>query len=211
MTHLQWNNPHTIEEIKAILSTGSVILSSTDTVLGLLATISENGKLRIDHIKKRIDKPYLMVVRDKKIALDMIAISQHKYIQIEKLLNLCWPGPVTIIFPAKSDLPQWMVSPSGNIALRVPLHKGLQNLLHYFPVLFSTSANITGMPIPHNIAEVDPEIIKNVELIVTNDDEGTRNIVPSTILDCTEMTVKIVRQGAANIALLAQKSGLSFV
>lgn len=53
-----------------------------------------------------------------------------------------WPGPLALlIFKAKADLPSYLKGADGTIALRIPAHAGLQQLLVDCEGLFSTSAN----------------------------------------------------------------------
>jgi len=100
-----------------------------------------------------------------------------------------------------------MKSPEGTIAIRVPDHAGLQNLLAHFPGLFSTSANCAGDPVPTSVAVIDPEILTRVAYVITDEPESAQvepgqKKAPSTIIDCTGPEVKIVREGAFSLAQL---------
>jgi len=174
--------------------------------LGLLANVSSLGRASLDAIKKRAEKPYLLIVRDAEIAQKFIVLPEGLDLQFEKLINICWPGLVTLIFPARPDVASWMTSGRGTIALRVPDHAGLQALLRYFPALFSTSANTAGEPVPQKIEDVEPEVLGGVSAIIL--DDGIKSELPSTILDCTGTVIRVVRQGSVDVARLARESGL---
>ena len=203
MKRLLWNDLKTIDYLEQQLDNGEVVLAQGDTVLGLLANVSKVGAAHLNQVKVREKKPFLLLVHDYKKALDLIDLGDKKSIQIEKLMNNCWPGPVTLIFYAKQGLEPYIKHSNGTIAVRVPDHAGLLRLLERFDALFSTSANVSGEPVPHAIDQVDPAILHAVSCIVVNDEhEGSLSAVPSTIIDCTGDTLVVVRQGAFELTRL---------
>lgn len=203
MKPLFWNNPSTIKMIEKALHKNKVILAEGDTVLGLLSAISEKGYAELDRIKKRSQKPYLLLVKNKEKALSFIEKNSVEIFQFEKFLNICWPGPVTLIFKAKACVPYGVKSIEGNIAIRVPDHKALLKLLEHFDALYSTSANISGKSVPMSIDQVEEGILQAVEHIVLNEN-ASQLTLPSTIIDCTNKKIKIVREGAFAIEKLQE-------
>lgn len=201
MTPLFWNNNNTIDYIENVLRDGGVILAEGDTVLGLLADISAKGRVSLDMIKSREKKPYLVLAENKEKALNFIKNDAEKVCQIEKLMNMCWPGPATLIFRGKPG--SAVTSQDGTIAIRVPDHAGLLMLLSRFEGLFSTSANLSGASVPANLEEVAPSIMQSVAGVVVNDGSA-QSTVPSTIIDCTGEKIKIVREGAFSVEKLAE-------
>ena len=196
MRTLFWSNLETIGYLKKELRAGEVFLVEGDTVLGLLADVSEKGVAQLDHIKGRSKKPYLILVGSKEKALRFIEKSSIDKIQTEKLMNACWPGPVTLIFQAKKMLDPHIKSSNGTIALRIPDHAGLLRLLENFNGLFSTSA-----PVPTTIEAVDSSIMCAVSGIVLNEGNEREQIaLPSTIIDCTGERLVVVRHGAFDVS-----------
>lgn len=99
-----------------------------------------------------------------------------------------------------------MKGSDGTIGLRVPDYIGLQQLLAGCEGLFSTSANKAGEPIPLSFDEIDPDITKQVAAIVGDySDNGSQTAVPSTILDCSGDTIRVVREGAYPIETIFKK------
>ena len=174
-----------------MLEEGKSIVGTSDTVIGLLAPLTLHGKKSLDRIKGREKKPYLVLVRDYNNAAQFSDAVHRK--PLKKLLASCWPGPLTIIVPANKNVPSFIQSESGAIALRVPKHEGLQSLLQSFDGLFSTSANKTGKPVPAALNEVDSTILDQAAMIIDDREKTIRK--PSTILDCTGPSVKIIRDG----------------
>jgi len=77
MKTLLWDNPETIRCIAQELHAGKVVLAEGDTVLGLLADVSEKGRAQLDHIKSRSQKPYLILVGDSKKAFNFKKIEKN--------------------------------------------------------------------------------------------------------------------------------------
>lgn len=205
-----WGDAVNLAQIKLYLSRNELVVGTSDTVFGLLANVTEEAFGELNQLKARAEKPYIVLVSgiekltyftDQKLSSDII-----------NLLNFCWPGPLTMIFQAKSSLPSYMVSQDYKIALRVPHHAGLQALLVDFMGLFSTSANLSGQPVPHRIDLIDPKIIQAVSALVLDqvDQDGCANDTqPSTILDCSGDQIRVVRAGAyavESLERLCQKS-----
>ena len=203
MKPLFWGDPETLKRVEKELRDGGVILAAGDTVLGLLADISESGYAQLDRIKKRSKKPYLLLVANQEKALNLIDKREVKICQIEKLLNICWPGPATLIFRAKASVPQGVKSPEGNVAIRVPDHQGLLQLLQNFDALYSTSANTSGKEVPARLEDVEESIAQAVACIVLNENQA-ESTLPSTIIDCTGEKIKIVREGAFRVEKLVE-------
>jgi len=202
---LNWSNKDSIRSIMQELKHDNIVLGTSDTILGLLAPITKGGYTNLNEIKGRAKKPFIVLISDpKKVSLFAETITP----EIERLIDNCWPGPLTIIVKAKKDLPTFLTSKDGTIALRVPDHKGLLSVLQHFDGLFSTSANKTDQPVPEHIEDVDPEIIKKSVCCIRDDDK--KPVVPSTILDCTGAVIKVLRVGVFPVKQLEKITGKPF-
>ena len=193
MKKLSWNDPKNIDLISKSLQTGNIGVGTSDTVIGFLAPLTDNGFAALNQIKGRQEKPYLILVKDIDKAKQFSDDFNNP--KINALVQRFWPGPLTIIVTARKDVPAYMQSKDGTIAIRVPDHKGLQRLLERFKGLFSTSANKAGEPIPSNINSIHSDILKKIDFIITDDGRKEEKI-PSTIIDCTQEPYIVVREGA---------------
>lgn len=192
---IYWNDVGIIPIMQSILDHDRIILASGDTVLGLWGKLSEKAYDELGRLKKRTNKPYLVVISSHE-KLEKF-IDQSLSLKIQTLISVCWPGPVTLVFKARSDLPDWMKSEKGTIAIRMPDHPMLQRLLGKYDGLFSTSANISGDPIPGSINEIDHRISHNVSLrCFDRDKEQSFSLGSSTILDCSTDDIVLLRKGA---------------
>ena len=192
---LSWSDTVSLQKIVECLQDNKVILAPSDTVWGLCGAPTQEVFKSLNRLKVRNDKPYLLLAR----SIEDI----ERYAQVPEdqafleMIGALWPGPLTIIFKAKETAPDFMVSEEGAIAFRIPKHEGLQALLSEVPVLFSTSANISGCPVPVTYAQVDSGVKEGVALsVVPEGKEEVQSTIPSTIIDLSGGDMKIVREGA---------------
>lgn len=221
---LFWNNQETIKALNQSLDRNMVSIVDTDTILGLLGRLTPESFEALNRIKGgRSGKPYLILLGscDKlKLFVPEIALTPP----IMRLINYCWPGPVTFIFKAKPDLPEFMTSSGQTIALRSPKHDKLQQLLGFYDGLFSTSANKSSEPVPVTHEEIDPEILAQIDYLVVNQEKTQKTeelAIPSTIIDISGITgasgsnnkdgmIRVVREGAYPIEELERIYGSKF-
>jgi len=197
---IYWNDKNTVDTLKNVLDQDQIILASGDTVLGLWGNITQSAFVSLNTIKQRQKKPYLLVIG----SIDKLNffIDQTLNESLSNLVKTCWPGPVTLIFKAKKDLPNWLVSLDGTIALRIPDHQGLLKLLQHYDGLFSTSANINGGIVPDSIKNVDQIILQQVGTICLDEGQLIYPQLSSTILNCSTGTIEVVRSGSFSIDIL---------
>ncbi|MCK4265600.1 threonylcarbamoyl-AMP synthase [Candidatus Babeliales bacterium] len=193
---LNWNNKKDLQQLEVSLKNDNVSIVSTDTVYGFLANITEKSFKKIEQLKnKKRQSPFIVLISSKQkleYFVDLKTISPN----LNKLIETCWPGPLTIIFKAKKILPSFLVSRDNTIALRAPKHNGLIYLLKNFDGLFSTSANRAVMPAPTTFEEIEKDLLQKVDLFVDTPEEKKEKL-PSTIIDCSKLSkIKIVRTGA---------------
>ena len=114
---------------------------------------------------------------------------------------------------AAADVPPEYVQPGvlgpdglrepGTIALRAPGSDFIEALLAELgEPLAQTSANLHGHPAATSAAELVPQIKAEADLVV---DGGPASLaVPSTIVDCTGPTPRVLREGAIPAADILQ-------
>jgi len=106
-----------------------------------------------------------------------------------------WPGPLTLIFPARADLSLKLTGSAGGVALRQPRQEVTCRLIATleFPVT-GTSANRAGRPALTRAEEVEREFGDDLALIL--DAGPCPGGLPSTIVDVSVSPPRIVRAGA---------------
>src|SRR4029450_7313976 len=133
------------EQILSFLRAGGVIGFPTDTSYGLGADpFSERAIRRIFEIKGRPEgKPILLLVNSVAMATRIAHLSDTA----QTLAQRFWPGPLTMIVPARDFLPSLLTAGTGTVGLLWPASNFAQRLIAGFdrPVT-ATSANRSGMP-----------------------------------------------------------------
>jgi L-threonylcarbamoyladenylate synthase len=201
---LSWNNKNDWPMIISLLQSGVVIAGTSDTVVGLYAAVKPESVEALDSLKQRKDKPYLILIGSSDDLHQFIPFPLSSMARC--LIEHCWPGPLTLLFKAKIALPRYMITEQGTIALRMPGNEGLCTVAHAVGGLFSTSANRAGVPCVSLLEELDPFIKQGCTALV----EGVLSCStqPSTILDCSESSVRLIRAGAYPLDMIERKTGI---
>jgi L-threonylcarbamoyladenylate synthase len=205
---LSWQRLDDIKKVALLLLEGYLVVGSTDTVPGLFAAVTPAGVEALNDIKMRTHKPYLLLVQSYEKSLDYI--QRPISIQAENIMRRCWPGPVTLILPIKKEGALYAGVSGDGVALRVPKHEGLQKLLEMTGPLFSTSANISGNATATSVEQLDPFIADRVAALIDGSAQENKH-EPSTMLDCMQPQIRVVRVGAYPIAQLQEIAGSSFI
>jgi L-threonylcarbamoyladenylate synthase len=110
-----------------------------------------------------------------------------------------WPGPLTLVFPAREEVLPELTAGSGTIGLRMPGSELTRMLLGFLgAALTGTSANRSGGPSLRTAREVAAELGDLIDLVL---DAGmTPGGKPSTVVDVTVDPPRVVREGAITIA-----------
>jgi L-threonylcarbamoyladenylate synthase len=179
-------------EIVSLLKAGGVIAFPTDTAYGLGADPFNNESVeRVFSIKGRPEsKPILLLV-------DSIAMAETVSQPPDFFYDVAqhfWPGPLTMIVPAKSPLLMKMTAGTNTIGLRWPIARFATSLVESFgKPITATSANSTGMPTPITAAEVRLQIGEAADALI---DGGTLpSRAGSTLLDLTVDPAVVLREG----------------
>ena len=179
-------------QILSFLREGGVIGFPTDTAYGLGADASNESAVRkIFEIKGRPEtKPILLVVDSSAMAERMAELPDAAHVLAAKL----WPGPLTLVLPARAHVSTVLTAGTGGIGVRwpeAPFATRLANALGR-PVT-ATSANRSGMPAAVTAAEVQTQLEGQLEMIV---DGGTLPVRGgSTLLDLTQDPPALLREG----------------
>lgn len=176
-----------------MVAAGGVILYPTDTIYGLGCLAGDRGAVaRIYSIKGRPESRPSLVLVDSIAMADGLAASVPP--GARKLMESCWPGPLTILLPGRPGLPAPLTAGGGLIGIRLPDDDFCRRLVSMTggPVV-STSANRTGEDPPADFTELMGQFSGEVDLAV---DAGRKAGKPSTVADLSGGRMVIVREGA---------------
>jgi L-threonylcarbamoyladenylate synthase len=189
-----------LEQILTFLRMGGVIAFPTDTAYGLGADpFNEKAVRRIFEIKGREEtKPILLLVDSIPMANSIGDLSETAV----TLADRFWPGPLTMIIPARSTVPAIVTAGTGTIGIRWPNAAFARRLIHAFDrPITATSANRTGLPSAITVAEVREQLGDSIDAIVDGGMLPSRG--GSTLLDLTENPARLLREGPVTEAELS--------
>ncbi len=186
------------EEIKQaveILRQGGIIIYPTDTAFGIGCRIDDEKAVRkLFEIRERpLNKPCPVLFHSIELVKEYVTEIPS---QAEELMKKYWPGALTIILPANAKVGELVRGQTG-IGCRIPNHEIPLTIVAELGVpIIGTSANFPGMPTPYHFSELDQKLISRVDLTVNGETNGQE---VSTVIDCTQSKIKILRQGAVPI------------
>lgn len=196
---LRWPaDPSHIAQAAERLRTGAVIAFPTDTLYGVGArALDPDAVARLYQVKRRPSgQPMVWLVTDR-AQVERFAVVSAAAID---LMSRFWPGPLTLVLPARA--PNTM----RTIAVRAPDHPVSMALIRALSEpIASSSANPAGQPPPVDADHVIAGLGDDLELVL---DSGPSRIgQPSTILDLSGATPRILRQGAIPPVKLGFREG----
>ena len=167
---------------------------------GLFAkALDEAAVNQVYHLKKRPrDKAMNLNVADLQTIYDY---SKDQPSFLKKLYEAFLPGPLTIILKANEKVPAWINSGMETVGFRVPAYQPTLEVIRQCGVLIGPSANISGQDSGQFFDEIRTEFDK--DLLGIKDDAALTG-QDSTILDLSDSTARILRQGAITKGELLQ-------
>lgn len=125
------------------LQAGGLLAIPTETVYGLAADArSPEACQRIFSLKGRpLLDPLIVHLAD----VSQLPEFAHPNEAVARIAEACWPGPLTVVLPKKSSIPDLITAGKTTVAIRIPAHPVAQNLLQTFAgPLAAPSANPFG-------------------------------------------------------------------
>jgi tRNA threonylcarbamoyl adenosine modification protein (Sua5/YciO/YrdC/YwlC family) len=191
--------PNKIGKVIEVLRKGGIVIYPTDTVYGIGCDI--HNVRAVERLCK-IQELDPRKINLSFICYDLSHISEYTKnlpTNVFKIMKKNLPGPYTFILNANNNVPKILHTRKNTIGIRVPDHKIPRMIVQELgnPILNSSIKD------KDKIIEytTDPEDIyeryKHLADIVIN--SGSGGNIPSTILNCTEDEVEIVREGLGNI------------
>ena len=190
-------NSRVIQKIANALREGGLIIYPTDTVYAIGCDIfHKNAVEKICRLKKEDSKKMNLSF----ICPDLSQLSEYAKVDtpVFKLLKRNTPGPFTFILNGSNRLPK-LFKEKSTVGIRIPdngiavaLSRELGN------PLMSTTLHDTDDQIEYT---TDPELIderygNTVDMVI---DGGIGGIVQSTVVDCTQAEILIIRQGKGDL------------
>lgn len=150
-----------------LLRDGRLVAVPTETVYGLAGRADGEGAVAgIFRAKGRPDfNPLIVHVASPAMARELAAFDERA----ERLAARYWPGPLTLVLPARADAPvaRAVTANLPTIALRMPDHPAMTALLHKLALpLAAPSANRSGEVSPTTAAHVVGSLGAAVDAVI---------------------------------------------
>jgi len=185
----------------AMVRGGGVIVYPTDSCYALGCCLGDKTPMeRIRRIRK-VDSShnFTLVCRDLSELATYARVDNSAF----RLLKALTPGPYTFILAATREVPRRLQNPRRKtIGLRVPGHPISQALLETLgEPLMSSTLLLPGDDLPMTDSqEMRERLNSRVDLVI---DGGYCGLEPTTVLDLTGETPKLLRHGRGDVSMLS--------
>lgn len=192
--------PRYVQEVVDMIRAGGLIAYPTDSSFAFGCAIGD--KKAMDRIRRirQTDKNHNFTL----VCSDLSEISVYARVEnwAYRLIKKLTPGPYTFILQATREVPKRLQHPKRRtIGLRVPDHAIVRAMLEALgePIMSSTLL-LPGDDIPlTDVNDIQERIGNQIEMIV---DGGPTGIEPTTVIDLSAGSVKVLRQGRGDTSSL---------
>ncbi len=183
----------TIGKAAVLIRKGGLVVFPTSSFYGLGAEVfNAEAVHRVFRVKKRDpQKPILILVASMSDVAPLVRSIPKRAM---RLMEVFWPGGLTLVFESAELLPSNLTGYTGKIGIRLEGHPVASALVTAVgSPITGTSANLSGKGSCTAVAEIDRHIKDQVDLVLDagrlTDGKG------STVVDATVTPAKILREG----------------
>lgn len=182
--------PDETAAMAAVLKQDGVLSTPTDTVYGVCARMSSpQAQENLRRVKNRPKTKAFPVMCADEAQIRTIAYVDER---AQKLISAFMPGPVTLVLKKKESVPEFVNGGLPTLAIRMATSQALRDLIQALgEPIYMTSANQSGMPTAASLEEIEQSCP-----LLDGMMEGSPSFgQASTIIDCTQAEIQILRQG----------------
>ncbi len=194
-----------LEAAAKVLAEGGVVVLPTETVYGIACdAFNEAAAERVFKAKgRRKGNPLPVLVAAR---THLARLVRHVPVVARPLMRRFWPGPLTLVMDAHPDVPLIVTAARGCVGVRLPDHPIATSLARRVGPLACTSANYSGENAAKSPDELDPRLLKHVDLVL--DAGRTRIGVASSVLDLTGSAPRLLREGTVTARMMERAAGI---
>lgn len=121
------------------------------------------------------------------------------------LMDEFWPGPLSLVLPARASVPSIVRGGKSSVGLRMPDHPAALALIEAAGPIAAPSANLSGRPSPVTADHVRNDLDGRIAAVL---DAGPTGLgLESTIIDFSQGRLQLIRRGALALETLEEISG----
>ncbi|MBA2318215.1 MAG: threonylcarbamoyl-AMP synthase [Euzebyales bacterium] len=186
------DEPRAAERAVEVLREGQLVVLPTDTTYGVAADAFQPAATQALFAVRNAsrDTPLPVFIRSPR---QLIGLTEDAGEQAQRLVAAFWPGPLTMVFTAGEALTWDLGETQGTVAIRLPAHDFVQELIAAVGPLAVTGANTVATLPPSTVAGARAVLGDRVALYV---DGGRCDGGPSTIVDVSRGGAEVLRRGA---------------
>lgn len=188
------------------LRAGEVVGVPTETVYGLAAALEQRAALKeIFALKERpVAKPLIVLIGHSAQLARLVADVPANFAR----LQCFWPGPLTIVFPANTQIvPPEVHAGTNSVAVRLTSHKLLRRLIAETGPIAAPSANKSGLPEPLVADDVEKSLGADFPVLDGGKCPYGR---PSTLISLDHQGWRLLRAGALEPQRIVEILGKAF-
>ena len=188
-----------------LLYSDAVVAVPTETVYGLAGNIySATAIQKIFEIKRRPKRNPLIVHIGSPDLVEKIA--SEIPLKAKQLMDTFWPGPLTVVLPKQSSVPDLVTGGKDTVAIRMPNHPDTLKLLRLLPFpIAAPSANPFGSISPTSAQHVANYFDETIPMIL--DGGSCENGIESTIIGFEKDVPVLYRLGSLSVEALEETIG----
>lgn len=182
-----------IEKAADVIRNGGLVAFPTETVYGLGANALDSDAVgKVYSAKGRpSDNPMIVHISSKN---DVLELTDRITEDMKKLMDAFWPGPLTMVVPAKPVIPKVTTGGLETVGIRMPSNPVAAELIKKAGVpIAAPSANLSGKPSPTKFSHVVDDLDGRIDGIIAG--EECQAGIESTVVDMTEEIPVILRPG----------------
>ena len=182
-----------LQRAAEIIASGGLVAFPTETVYGLGAdALNPEAVAKVYAAKGRpSDNPMIVHISSK---CDLIKLTPRITADMEKLMEAFWPGPMTMIVPRLSVVPDVTTGGLDTVGIRMPDHPAALELIRLSGCpIAAPSANLSGKPSPTTAGHVADDLSGRIDAVVCGEDCQVG--IESSVIDVTTDAPMILRPG----------------
>ena len=194
-----------IAKAAVLLKAGGLVAIPTETVYGLAANALDGSAVkRIFEAKGRPqDNPLIVHIASLDTLPKLVASVPDEALA---LADQFWPGPLTIILPKASCIPDEVSAGLETVAVRFPSHPVARAIIEASGLpLAAPSANTSGRPSPTKAEHVLHDLRGKIEAVVDGGDCGVG--LESTVVSLAGNRPRLLRPGGVTHEQLEETLG----
>lgn len=184
---LQASDPQAPYKAAEALQRGELVVMPTDTVYGITARLTDDAILKLYLAKDRPPDRAIPVLLADVSDIDKVVMAITP--AARRLLDIFWPGPLTLVLPKRPDLPNY-VSNTPTVGVRIPDNDIARAIIRAAGgALAVTSANRSGRPSTRTVTDALEQLGEHVAVAIDGGESARTQASTVAQVDGSHITV----------------------